>query len=468
MKRIIYVSLLFAILCTPVFAQEKTEKGTDKEAKKEAAKLHFNQHFKIYGFVRNYFSFDTRECKAGTGDLFNYMPLDNNWNYKTDAEAEAAGVEREDLNAQTSFRFLSLTTRVGIDVMNYKVGKTEFGGKIEADFYAGLTGVTGTAQLRLRQAYMTLAWDSLRMNDKSMARVQLLMGQAWHPVAADLADVINLNVGTPFGPFSRTPQVRMDARLGDLFTLTAAAIWQMQYTSAGPDGASANYIKYSATPEGYLGLNFHHICGILLRAGADVLSISPRHLATVKDAQGNDVQIKVNDRLTTVSPFLYLQYKHGEFTLKAKTLFAEAGEHVNLNGGYGVKRINDDGSWEYTPTRNSSSWITLTYGGKVGEKSKLQGILFGGYVRNFGTKEPLVDTAKEHFYFSKNSFTNLNRLWRVSPTLLWTIWKFQLGLEYEVTSAQYGENLKASNGLAEDNLHWVTNHKIQLMTKFNF
>ncbi len=223
MKRIIYVSLLFAILCTPVFAQEKTEKEANKEAKKEAAKLHFNQHFKIYGFVRNYFSFDTRECKAGTGDLFNYMPLDNNWNYKTDAEAEAAGVEREDLNAQTSFRFLSLTTRVGIDVMNYKVGKTEFGGKIEADFYAGLTGVTGTAQLRLRQAYMTLAWDSLRMNDKNMARVQLLMGQAWHPIAADLADVINLNVGTPFGPFSRTPQVRLDAQLGKLFTLTAAA-----------------------------------------------------------------------------------------------------------------------------------------------------------------------------------------------------------------------------------------------------
>ena len=74
MKRIIYVSLLIAILCTPVFAQEKTEKAANKEAKKEAAKLHFNQHFKIYGFVRNYFSFDTRECKAGTGDLFNYMP----------------------------------------------------------------------------------------------------------------------------------------------------------------------------------------------------------------------------------------------------------------------------------------------------------------------------------------------------------------------------------------------------------
>jgi len=28
--------------------------------------------------------------------------------------------------------------------------------------------------------------------------------------------------------------------------------------------------------------------------------------------------------------------------------------------------------------------------------------------------------------------------------------------------------LKASNGLAETDLHWVTNHKVQLMAKLNF
>ena len=99
---------------------------------------------------------------------------------------------------------------------------------------------------------------------------------------------------------------------------------------------------------------------------------------------------------------------------------------------------------------------------------KVKGILFAGYVRNFGTKDALVDTDREHFYFSKNSFTNLNRLWRVSPTIVWQLWKFRFGVEYEVTSAQYGENLKSSNGLAEDNLHWVTNHKVQLMTNFTF
>lgn len=435
-----------------------------QEKKIEKVKEHINNHFKLYGLIRNYFSVDTRENVAGTGDLFNYLPKDNLWN-QTEYEASASGIQREDLNAQTTMRFLSLTTRAGVDIQNYRWGKTGFGGKIEADFYAGLTGSTGTAQLRLRLAYITLAWDSLRISGDVLAHINLLLGQAWHPLAADLPDVISLNTGAPFNPFSRTPQIKMDARLGKYFTLTASALWQMQYTSAGPEGASANYIKYAYTPEGYLGLSFHPNTDLLLRAGVDVLSIAPRHMGTVHNAHGQEVMVKVNDRITTFSPFLYLQYKYKDFSLKAKTVFAQAGEHMNLNGGYGVKRINEDGSWEYTPSRNSSSWISLTYGKQV------KGILFAGYVRNFGTKDALATDALgniQGYYFSKNSFSNMNRLWRLSPTVLFTWGKFQLGLEYEITSAQYGKNLKASNGLAETDLHWVTNHKVQLMTKFNF
>ena len=435
-----------------------------QETKKENVKNNISNHFKPYGFIRNYFSVDTRENVAGTGDLFNYLPKDNQWN-QTEAEAAASGIQREDLNAQTTMRFLSLTTRLGLDIKDYRWKKTNFGGKIEADFYAGLTGSTGTAQMRLRQAYMTLTWDSLRMSGDALSRINLQLGQAWHPMAADMPDVISLNTGAPFNPFSRTPQIKMDAQLGKKFTLTASALWQMQYTSAGPEGASANYIKYAYTPECYLGLSYNPNTNVLLRAGVDMLSIAPRHTGTVLNNQGQEVKVKVSDRITTFSPFLYLQYKHKDFSLKAKTIYAQAGEHMNLNGGYGISRINQDGSWEYTPTRNSSSWLSLTYGKQV------KGILFAGYVRNFGTKDALATNAAgdiQGFYFSKNSFTNMNRLWRLSPTVLLTWGKFQLGAEYEITSAQYGKNLKASNGLAETDLHWVTNHKVQIMTKFNF
>ena len=468
--------MLIALIGVPAMAQDSV-----KVEKKEAVKSHLKQHFKPYGFIRNYFTYDSRESMSGTGDLYNYQPKDENWNQAEGAEL-TTGVERQDLNAQSTFRFLSLTTRVGLNIVDYKWRGTEFSGKIEADFYAGLStkgtgthSLSGTAQFRLRQAYMSFGWDSLKMG-KDYARVDLTVGQTWHPMAADLCDVIALASGAPFGPFNRSPQVRMDARLGKYFTLTAAGLWQMQYLSIGPDGQSAEYMAYGKTPEAYLGLSFHHPNGLLLRAGADVLSIRPRHQGSVVGTDGSTVSVKVNDRITTASPYLYLQYKKGDFSLKAKTIFAEAGEHMNLNGGYGVKAVNPDGSYEYTPTRSSASWISLVYGGKVGAQEakhpqRLQGILFAGYVQNFGTKDALLDAngdgQADMYYYPRAN--NMNRMWRCSPTLLWTVGKFQLGCEYEVTSVQYGTGKPAAtNGLVENNLHGVTNHRVQLMTKYNF
>lgn len=473
MKKRIFIVVLCSLCLTSVSAQEV------KTDKKEAAKSHLKQHFKPYGFIRNYFTYDSRESWSGTGDLYNYQPKDENWN-QTAAEAAASGVPREDLNAVSTFRFLSLTTRVGVNIVDYKWRGTEFGGKIEADFYAGLSSKTGqthslsgVAQFRLRQAYLTLGWDSLpMMKGKDYARVDLTLGQTWHPMAADLCDAIALNSGAPFGPFNRSPQVKMDARLGKYVTLTAAGLWQMQYLSIGPDNVtSAEYIAYSKTPEAYLGISVHDK-GWIFRAGADVLSISPRHLGTL-----NGVKVTVKDRITTASPFVYLQYKKGEFSFKAKTIFAESGEHMNMYGGYGIKAVNADGSYEYTPIRHSTSWISLVYGGKVGAQEekhpqKLQGILFAGYVKNFGTKEALYDIdgdgkfTKAEFYNPRSSA--MNQMWRLSPTLLYTVGKFQLGLEYEITSVQYGDGVLNANALSTNGLHWVTNHRVQLMTKYNF
>ena len=451
MKKSILMLVALLIAFAPAFAQE-----VNKEAKKAEVKSHLKQHFKPYGFIRNYFTYDSRESISGTGDLYNYQPKDQKLNAYGD-----------DLNATSTFRFLSLTTRVGLNIVDYKWRNTEFSGKIEADFYAGLStktnqthSVSGTAQFRLRQAYVTLGWDSLKMG-KDFARVDLTIGQTWHPMAADLCDVIALASGAPFGPFNRSPQVKMDARLGKYVTLTAAGLWQMQYLSTGPEGQSAEYMLYSKTPEAYLGLSFHDK-GFLMRVGADVLSIQPRHLGT--DAAGET--IKVNDRITTASPFIYLQYKQGEFSIKAKSIFAEAGEHMNLNSGYGISKINPDGSYEYTPLRNSSSWISIVYGGKVGAQEdkhpqKLQGILFAGYIHNFGTKDPLVGSL----YTPRPN--TMREMWRLTPTLLYTVGKFQVGLEYEITSVQYGKGLD-THGLAQNDLHWVTNHRVQLMTKYNF
>ena len=198
-----------------------------------------------------------------------------------------------------------------------------------------------------------------------------------------------------------------------------------------------------------------------------MLSIKPRHQG--KDAAGETVKVK--DRITTASPFIYLQYKKGEFSIKAKSIFAEAGEHMNMNAGYGVSKVNADGSYEYSPTRTSATWVSIVYGGKLPNDSKLQGILFTGYIHNFGTKEALAtDATGQIIGLYMPRATNWCQMYRITPALLWTVGKFQLGCEYSITAVQYGD-AKAMNvdkGLADKGLHWIGNHRVQVMTKYNF
>ena len=80
MKRIVTITLLCALLGVPAFAQDSV-----KVARRAAVKSHLKQHFKPYGFIRNYFTFDSRESYSGTADFYNYQPKDVNWN-QTEAD----------------------------------------------------------------------------------------------------------------------------------------------------------------------------------------------------------------------------------------------------------------------------------------------------------------------------------------------------------------------------------------------
>ena len=461
MKKSIII-LLALLLVIPSFAAEKAEK---KE--KGAVKEHLQNHFKLYGFIRNFFVFDSRDSKAGTADLFYYLPLDNKWN--TDDLNNSA---REDLNASPNFRFLALTSRVGMDVSGYYVNNVHFGAKVEADFYAGLssassvnglsgnTKISGTAQMRLRQAYATVTWKDLPMCGEQTAQVGLKIGQAWHPMAADMPHVFSLEAGAPFGPFSRTPQVTMDASLGKNWVLSAAAIWQMQYQSAGPSGASAAYMKYGCTPEIYAGVTYKNK-GFLARAGVDMVSIKPRNVG--KNAEGLEVHVK--DRKTSLLGYLYGQYSYKLFSVKAKTTFGQGGEHMNLMSGYAVVDKSDPTDWKYESLLNSSTWVSLSYG------KKWQGVLFAGYVRNLGlTKAASMPLAKSDVYFCSNGFSNINQIYRINPQCLYNFGKFTVGLEYQWTAVQYADPVASLNiyGLATQDLHWVGNHRVNMMVKFTF
>jgi len=457
MKKSVLI-LLTLILTLPAFAEVKVQKASDAPVKE-----HLQNHFKFYGFIRNYFAFDSRESVSGTGDLFYYLPKDENIK------------DGIDVNATPSFRFLALTSRAGVDVSGYYIGNVHFGAKIEADFYAGLSNssnanvgtyfpsnakISGTAQMRLRQAFATITWKDLPMGQNDKASVGLKIGQAWHPMAADHPHLFSLEVGAPFGPFSRTPLVQMDANLGSNWVVSAAAIWQMQYQSTGPIGGSALYMKYGMTPEMYAALAYK-TNGFLLRAGVDVVSIKPRVLG---EADGKVV--KVSDRKTSVLGYLYTQYTYKKFAVKAKTTFGEGGEHMNLMSGYAKIGENPDGSWNYASMRNSSSWLSLSYG------KKWQGVLFLGYVKNLGlAKEVSGPLAKGDVYFCGNGFSNINQMYRINPQVIYNIGKLNVGLEYQWTSVQYGkydDGKLNTRALADKDLHWIGNHRVNMMVKYNF
>ena len=416
----------------------------------EIAKTEKPAHFKFYGFIRNYFAFDSRESKAGTKDLFYYLPLD-----------ESLNANGTDINANPSFRFLAITSRLGLDVKDYQIGKTKVGAKVETDFYC-MNG--NVAVLRLRQAYATLGWDNLG-NDGTQS-TSLKIGQAWHPMAADQPYVIDLETGAPFGAFSRTPQVMVDHNFSKNFALTAGVLWQMQYLSTGPKGASDTYIKYSCTPEFYAGLTMKTNHGFLARVGADVLSIKPR----VRNSEGE----KVSDRITTVNPYVYAKYDSRDFSINAKVIYASAGEHFNMLSGYGVTKVEADGSWDYAPLHSTASFLSVKYGRKV----QVQGMI--GYMKNLGTSKALYEdaahpgyTSTSNVYISGNGFHNLNQLIRVTPTVVYNLGKLSFALEYDITAAQYGKyavagHVNSSNGLVDGDLHWITNHRLLGMVKFTF
>ena len=164
---------------------------------------------------------------------------------------------------------------------------------------------------------------------------------------------------------------------------------------------------------------------------------------------------------------------------------------MNLMSGYAKVKVNKDGSWEYASLRNSSSWLSMSYG------KKWQGVLFLGYVKTLGFADPAAknilvssgDSSQQaEVYYCGNGFSNINQIYRINPQLIYNIGKLNVGIEYQWTSVQYGDYIKVkrhvvdakgntktvtdkylnSNGLAEDNLHWVGNHRVNLMVKYNF
>lgn len=356
--------------------------------------------YKFYGFVRGDLFYNTRANMAPVDGNFYLFPLN-----------EVLDANGKDLNATPNGSFYTFTTRFGLDIQGPMIGSARSSAKIETDF-GGFSA--STTMLRIRQAYVALDWD----------QSQLLIGQTWHPLFGSVApDILNLSTGAPFQPFNRSPQIRYQYKRENL-KFTASALWQLQYLSSGPKGMSEDYIKNSCLPELYGGIDFISNSKWIAGAGIHFISLVPRTVS-----EWNGLKYKVNERMSTYSYEAHLRYVGEKFSFAAKSIMASALDQAALISGYGVKSINEeDGAYEYTPFRHSTTWINITYG------KKWKPGLFVGYTKNLGTNDALIASDKVY-----GLGMGIDQLLTFNATLSYNLPNWQIGFEYCPATAWYGD-----------------------------
>ncbi len=427
MKKILLAAATVSVALQPLAAQPAADKPT----------------YKLYGFVRGDAAFDTRRNVSANEGLLLLYPLD-----------ELHDANGRDINRQAALGLYSFNTRVGLDFGGARAFNAALTAKMEADF-AGFGGaqLSNSTVLRIRQAYVKLAWQ----------RSSLTVGQAWHPMVGPvMPDVIALSAGAPFNPFNRSPQLRYDYRVGN-FSLAAAAVFQFQFTSPGPDGKTARYQRDALLPELFAGVTYAS-GGFTAGLGGGCLTLKPLSGALLYDPEdinygGPDAEAKLyklDGTLTSFSGVAYLKYVSGLFALSAKSVYGQNLSHLTMLGGYVLTGIGDMRTCDYRNSDFSSSWIGLNYG------RKYMAGLFGGYSKNLGYARSL-DSAPAAYY---GDGATLDALYRLSATFTYNIPHFMLGVEYEMTAACYGE-FDAWRG-THVNPRTVTNHRLTAAIAYLF
>lgn len=391
---------------------------------------------KIYGQVRTDIYYNSRDNVQSVDGLFYSYPKD-----------EVLDGNGNDINGSSSSNMYAVYTRMGFDFAGPMLGKAKTSAKIEFDFRGN--GNDNLSALRLRHAYFNLDWGK----DK------LLVGQTSHPFFGEVSpQILNLNTGSPFQPFGRAPQIRYRHNSGAL-QLQVAAVWQSQFKSHGPSaddgtgkGNARNQYphKNANVPEFALGLDYK-ANGWIVGAGIDLLSIAPRTKATGEDG----TIYKVDERLTTVSYEAHVKYQKDKLFFAAKSVLGSNFTHTSMLGGYGIKSENaKTGEREYTPFRNSSTWVNIVYG------KKWKPGIFVGYIKNLGTADEMINSTVY------GTGTNIDKLMTGTFELTYNVPHWKIGAEYNYTSAWYGKN-DLKDGKVKDT-HSVGNNRLVLSATYSF
>jgi len=364
---------------------------------------------KFSGFVKNDFFWDSRQTVAAREGHFLLWP--------SPVDLDDNGV---DINSKSSFNFLSIQSRLSGKITGPDAFGAKTSGLIEGDFFA--QGNDNINLFRLRHAFVKLNWEHL----------EVMAGQYWNPlfVTSCFPGTVSFNTGTPLQSFARNPQLRLTYRTGGL-SLIAAALGQRDYSTVGPNGASASYLRNSAVPDIHLQLHFktdnESGFNILGGAGAAYKTIVPRIVNNLSTGAGRTA---LNEKVSGVTAILFTKITTGQVTIKLQGRYGENISDVLAISGFAVKEIVDPvtGELSYTPLKSTTIW------GEIHTNGNPQLGIFGGVTRNNGTKEAM------DYMNVYGRGTSIRTLWRMAPRVVYNAGKVRVAMELEYTSADYGSN----------------------------
>ena len=379
-----------------------------------------NFSYKFYGQVRNDIYFNSRQNNESVdGALLSY-PKGRDY--------DPAG---EDLNAVSNLNFYNMHTRLGIDVTGPELLGWKTFAKVELDFRGNSTTL---GIVRMRHAYIQL----------SKGHSSLLLGQTWHPLNNTVStELMNLNVGAPYQPLSRAPQIHYQYQ-DKLIKIRVAALWQSMVAAMGPGNVrSRDYLRNSKIPELFASFDIHNETSTL-GVAVHFMSIMPR----TKTDEGYETSERVN-ALTLEA---HGRYQKNKLTISAKTFLSQNMNHFNTLGGYGVTSTEaKTGVKEYAPLRISHSWLNIMYG------SKWRGGIFAGYLKNLGASKEVTELV--------GVGTNVDKMATISGEMTYNIPHWKFGVEYNFTTAWYGTpNAKGR----VKNTYDVSNHRLVFAALFMF
>ncbi len=427
MRNVIFFLFVLMGISFTLQAQTSDPKAPVQEVKKpEPEKKAPLFGIAFSGYVKTDIFFDSRQTVSLRDGHFLLYPE----NEKLDATGA-------DINAKSSYNFLSIQTRLAGTITGPDALGAKTSGYIEAEFFGNIN--PNINSFRLRHALVKLNWT----------KTELLVGQWWHPLFVPECSpaTVSFNTGVPFVPFSRNPQIKLSQSFGKI-KVALTLLSQVDFMSDGPEGPNTKYLRNSVIPESNLQIQYasrHEAKGteFLIGAGIGYQLLTPRLSTTVTLKPAYDTVVnnkvvhhdavtalyKTNTQISSLSYNLYTKLKLKKVTFKLGGEYGGNNNAYTMIGGYAVRSVTDAARniVDYSNISSFAAWAEFHT-----NATRWQPGLFLGYGKNLGAGEVVKGP-----YYARGS--NIDYAYRISPRLVFNANKFRLAGEVEYTAAAHGK-----------------------------